>query len=100
MKNQILEASLLSTAVLLILVPVTQAVPHWMKPHRREYEPRQYSVYEPPPYGGYSYGGYGPLPTIQSSSSSGVSRTSEDSGEATSSSPESSSKSSPNPGAT
>jgi hypothetical protein len=51
--------------------------------------PRQYNVYEPPPpeYGGYyTYAGYGPQPTIVSSSSSSISSaTSEASGEETSS---------------
>ncbi len=77
------------TSILLGLVPGTQALPKWLQPKSdladAKFAPRGYSIYEsaPPVYGGYTYGGYGPAPTISSSSSSEVS-TSTNSGEETS----------------
>ncbi len=80
---------LASASVLLGLVPGTQALPEWLQPKSElaeaRFAPRRYSIYEsaPPAYGGYTYGGYGPAPTISSSSSPEVS-TSANSGEETS----------------
>jgi len=66
---------LASTSTLLGLVPGTQAFPKFFQSTHGEVEdanfaPRDYSVYEsaPPTYGGYTYAGYGPAPTISSSS--------------------------------
>ena len=61
--------------VLLSLVPAIVALPSWLNPLRRDpnpgIAPRQYEAYASPQYGGhYSYGGYGPQPTLSSSSSS------------------------------
>jgi hypothetical protein len=89
MRVTTLSIGIASTAVLLALVPVTQAAPSWLKPRKdSNYAPAAYGVYESNPgYGGYSYGGYGPSPTIKNtpSSSSSAAR-SGTSGEATSTS--------------
>jgi hypothetical protein len=70
-----------ATIVLLALVPGSQALPKWLKGlnRRQDYDaydaPAYYPVYDNPPdyYGGYSYGGEGPQPTISSSSTEDVS---------------------------
>jgi hypothetical protein len=80
---------LASTTILLGLVPGTQAMPKWLEPNYGDvdakFAPRGYSVYENPPitYGGYSWAGYGPAPTVSSIPSSEIS-TSTNSGEETS----------------
>ena len=90
MRTSTVNIGLVSTAVLLTLAPAAQAFPQWMKPQDAESNnaPRRYSVYEPPPaqYGGYyTYAGFGPQPTLTSSSSSSISlASSEASGEETS----------------
>jgi hypothetical protein len=71
-----LFTGLVSTSVLLGLVPGAQALPKWLQPKHEvddaKFAPRGYSIYEStsPTYGGYTYGGYGPEPTVSSSSSS------------------------------
>ncbi len=87
MKTKAFIIGLTSTAVLLGLVPGTFALPKWLKPNHVDvdgvkFAPRGYSVYENPPitYGGYSWAGYGPAPTILSTSSLEIS-TSINSGE-------------------
>jgi hypothetical protein len=81
---------LASTSILLGMVPGTQALPKRLQSNRGEiddvhFAPRGYSVYEsaPPTYGGYTYGGYGPAPTISSTSSAEISASTK-SGEETS----------------
>jgi hypothetical protein len=77
MGTKTLLIGLASTSILLGLVPGTQALPKWLQPKSdlddAKFAPREYSIYEsaPPAYGGYTYGGYGPAPTISSSSGSG-----------------------------
>jgi hypothetical protein len=89
MKDSILNLGLVSTAVLLTLVPATRALPPLQPHHRKpdsQFAPRQYNVYEPlgDEYGGYyTYAGYGPQPTISQSSASSRA-TSKSSGEETS----------------
>lgn len=60
-----------STSMLLALIPGIHALPGWLQPRQGEgrgaFAPRQYDVYgvpDTPSYGHYSYGGYGPQPTI------------------------------------
>jgi hypothetical protein len=79
-----------STSIILGLLPGTQAFPKFFQPNLGEVEdakfaPRGYNVYEriPQAHGRYTYGGYGPAPTISSSSSSGAAASSS-SGEETS----------------
>ena len=91
MKIPAMKTGLASTAMLLALVSGSHALPGWLQPRQVEgrgaFVPRQYDVYgtpEAPAYGHYSYGGYGPQPTI--STTSEISSVSSDSGEATSSS--------------
>lgn len=81
---------LASTTLLLGLVPGTQAMLKWLEPNHGDvddakFAPRGYSVYENPPitYGGYSWAGYGPAPTVSSMPSSEIS-TSTNFGEETS----------------
>ncbi|EPE31957.1 hypothetical protein GLAREA_12039 [Glarea lozoyensis ATCC 20868] len=57
--------------IILALAPGTQALPGWLTPPADgvlgEYDPHQYDAYGAqvvPVYGHYSYGGYGPQPTI------------------------------------
>lgn len=62
----------LASSVLWNLIPATLALPGWMDSIRRDYAPVAYDpVYGAPPggYGGYTYGGYGPQPTLSTSSS-------------------------------
>ena len=71
MKSDILGKGL----VLLYLVPFIAALPSWLNPLQRDTNPanapRQYDAYAQPQYGGhYSYGGYGPQPTLSTRSSS------------------------------
>jgi len=97
MKVAVIGAGLVSSAVLLAFIPSTQALPPWLKPRREDdarNAPRQYYAYGPPggygaPPPAYTYGGYGPKPTIvqttaSQSSSSSASATSNDSGDSTS----------------
>jgi hypothetical protein len=91
MKIKPLDVGIVSSVLLLSLIPATQAVPSWLQPHRREQDvkktPRTYLAYEQAPKAEhYSYGGYGPAPTISSTSSPSVSITSQAGGELTSSS--------------
>ena len=89
MRNASMTVGLASVVLLLTSVPVTQGLPGWHQPQHRNapgaVAPRQYDVYgaNPPAYGHYSYGGYGPQPTV---STAEISSVSSDSGVATSSS--------------
>ena len=61
--------------VLLSLMPFIAALPSWLNTLQRDsklnFEPRGYEAYATSQYGGhYSYGGYGPQPTLSTSSSS------------------------------
>lgn len=90
MKGNILQLGLASTSLFLSSIPGAQALPKWLQLKRSgnaNLSPRQYSVYEQPAttYGGYSWNGYGPLPTL-SSQALPSSSTSSDSGEETSAS--------------
>lgn len=66
------------TLAVTAFAPVADAMPQWLRVHRREAEaqvytsgPLEYSVYSAPSaYGGYTYPGYGPQPTMSSSASS------------------------------
>jgi hypothetical protein len=65
------------TTILLALPPGTQALPGWLQPRADgglgEFELRQYDAYGAqavPVYGHYSYGGYGPQPTISTGATS------------------------------
>jgi hypothetical protein len=89
MRVNTLGVGLVSTLFLGSL-PGTQALPKWLQLNRGDdsrLAPRQYSVYETPPvtYGGYSWYGYGPLPTLTSKTPSGT-LTQSNSGEETSAS--------------
>jgi hypothetical protein len=86
MKLPSLNIGLVSTASLLGLIPPTLGIPRWFQSHERGVDlkvPRQYSVYETSPrYGGYTYAGYGPQPTVTSTTALGLlSSTSQNSGE-------------------
>jgi len=88
MKANGINICLASTAIILAVVPSTQG--RWLQVPRRNDEahwPRQYSVYETAgnTFGGYTYAGYGPRPTVSSPSiSTGVAATSKNSVEETS----------------
>jgi len=76
MSSKTFLIGLASSSILLGLLPGTQAFPKFLQPNLVEAEdskfaPRGYDVYErdPQTYGGYSYYGSGPAPTISSSSS-------------------------------
>lgn len=92
MRVTTLYIGIASTSILLALIPSTGAAPSWLKPRRdNDYAPPAYEVYTSDPgNGGYNYGGYGPSPTTQSTSSSilspSTSETSGASGEVTSNS--------------
>lgn len=71
MRVNTLNVGLASTCLFLGSLPGTQALPKWLQLKRggdSNLANRQYSVYEPPSstYGGYSWYGYGPLPTLSS----------------------------------
>jgi hypothetical protein len=91
MKGITVQLGFASVAALcLTLASTVQALPPWTQPRSNEagdkLAARQY-MYDPPPpgYGGYyTYGGYGPEPTLEMTSSSTLA-TSESSGEETSS---------------
>jgi len=67
----------MSIAIVLALIPITHALPSWLQPRRDpgvelNIGPRQYTVYDSTSYegyGGYTWGGYGPQPTISISPS-------------------------------
>src|SRR5437868_1554297 len=77
-----------AAAIILAVVLGTQG--RWLQASRRNDEahwPHQYSVYETAgnTFGGYTYAGYGPRPTVSSPSiSTGVAAASKSSGEETS----------------
>lgn len=77
----VIELSLLS------LITSTRAHPSWLQPRQREQglnEPRQYTAYEQATnVEHYSYGGYGPAPTVVNSASTKVLITSDADGEVT-----------------
>lgn len=88
-----LPLGLASTSIFLALVPGIQGLPNWLQAKHRDVEdrknaPRQFYG-DPPVYGGYSYPGYGPAPTVLPTSvpvyPTYPVATSENSGEATSS---------------
>ncbi len=88
MRLATIKIGLTSTSVLLSFVPGAQG--RWLQPRRPNdgaHWPHQYSVYENAhsTFGGYTYAGFGPLPTVSSPSSlTGVAATSKNSGEDTS----------------
>lgn len=65
----------LASTVLLSCISSTNGLPQWLEPHRRDADanlPHEYRAYNSPKVAHYSYGGYGPAPTITSSSSTKV----------------------------
>lgn len=81
MKLKILNIGLAST-ILLSWIPSSSGLPQWLEPHRRDagadHLPHEYRAYNSPPkVAHYSYGGYGPAPTITISSSTKVEASSE-----------------------
>jgi hypothetical protein len=90
MRSTNIKIGLVSTAMLFASVPGSLALPGRLQPQQLDapgaFVPRQYDVYgapNAPQYGHYSYGGYGPQPTV---SSIDVTSVSSDLGESTSSS--------------
>lgn len=86
MRASTLSVGLTSTLIL-GLISGTQALPKWLQLNRGDdsnLAPRQYSSYGEPPatYGGYSWYGYGPLPTLTSEAATSL--TQSNSGEETS----------------
>lgn len=83
---------LASVSILLALVPAIHGLPNWFQAKKNAEDvrnlPRQYSVYgaNPVAYGGYTYPGYGPAPTVATTSTSALSTAISD-GEATSADP-------------
>tara|TARA_R110002060_G_scaffold4075_8_gene6368 strand:- start:260 stop:547 length:288 start_codon:yes stop_codon:yes gene_type:complete len=86
------KLSLASGCVLLALAPGIHGLANWFRANHKADDvaniPRQYSVYagNPVAYGGYTYPGYGPAPTVPQTSTP-VSSTATSDGEATSSDP-------------
>ncbi len=70
MRLRAINIGLAATVTLLSMVPGIQGLPKWLQPKHEVNDkilgPRQYSFYEKPTvtYGGYTYGGYGPAPTL------------------------------------
>lgn len=92
-KMRVNTRSLASASILLVLAPGINGLPSWFQAKHHEAQdvrnlPRQYSVYgaNPVAYGGYTYPGYGPAPTVEKTSSSALSTATSD-GEATSADP-------------
>lgn len=95
MRYNTLNVGIASTAILLALVPATFALPGWLQPQERDasrdqFAPPEYSVYEGygggyhGSYGGYTYGGIGPRPTVSNAPASSTTTSSANEGEVTS----------------
>jgi hypothetical protein len=94
MKVSIIDVGVVSSIIFLAFASRAQALPSWLKPRGADLQnaARRYYGYGPPAggYGAppphYTYGGYGPQPTLTPSQSSSISASSIDSGDLTSSS--------------